>query len=234
MSGLIDAAVVDGVGRLRLTRAGKRNALSHGLVDEAEAAVDRFTAAGVSVAVLAADPPVFCAGNDLVEARADRDNPAADRFFELLVGSPLLWIAAVSGPALGAGVAAVACCPIAVATPDAQFILPERGIGLFPTAVLKYLEPSMGPRAAFAFGFSGRPLGAEEARASGLVNEVVAAEQLDAAVERWVELAVERPTITDAARSSWQGALQLMLASERARQSDRILAAQSFDTEESS
>jgi methylglutaconyl-CoA hydratase len=230
VSGLVAATVRDGVGYLRLTRSDKRNALSHALVDEALAAMDGFTAAGVEVAVLEGDAPTFCAGNDLIEARADRDRPAADRFLGALLERPLLWIARLDCPALGAGVAVVAVCPVVVATPGAWLALPERDIGLFPTGVLTHLEPFAGARASFDLGLTGRRLEPTEAQRLGLVNVVVEPAALDEAIAGYVATAVAKPGVAAAGREAWQDQFRTVAARERAGQLARILAAQSFDT----
>jgi enoyl-CoA hydratase/carnithine racemase len=233
MSRLIDSRIrPDGAGELRLTRSDKRNALSHELVDEALAVMDEWAAAGVGVAVLAADPPVFCAGNDLVEARADRDNPAADRFLGALLERPLFWIAALSDPVLGAGVSVAAVCPIVVAEERAWLALPEREIGLYPAGVVPYIEDQLGPRLTLALGLSGERLGAAAAVEHGLYTEVAAPGQLDARIEHWCTVAGSRPQVTDAARRSWQQHFVTSAAKERGDQLQHILDSQSFAPEE--
>lgn len=228
MSELVVSEIRDGVGWLRLSRASKRNALSHALVDQAIEAMDEFENAGVEVAVLTAEPPIFCAGNDLVEARANPDHAAADRFLRELLERPLLWIAAVAGPALGAGVAVAAVCPITLASDEAWFSLPELEIGLFPSGVLRYIETFIGPRLGLELGISGRRFEAAEARAYGLVNEVVPANELATAVSRWIRVTTARPPVTRAARESWRQLFRTEAVAERAAQLDRILAEQEF------
>jgi enoyl-CoA hydratase/carnithine racemase len=233
MSPLVSAHVRDdGVGELRLTRPAKRNALSHALVDEALAAMDRFEGEGVAVAVLRADPPIFCAGNDLVEAMAERERPAADRFFGALLERPLFWIAALEGPALGAGVAVAAVCPIALMIEDGWLAMPELEIGLFPAGVLPYVEPFAGPRRSLEAGLTGARIAAPDAVAMNLLTEAVAPEQLEARVAHWCAAATGRRQVTDAARRSWQARFRTEAARERAGQLQEILDAQSFATQE--
>jgi enoyl-CoA hydratase/carnithine racemase len=204
MSDLIHAVIDGGVGQLRLTRAGKRNALNGAMVAQALAAMDGFVAAGVRVAVLSADQPVFCSGNDLSEVPERVEDAIALAFIEALVDRPLFWVAAVSGPALGAGVAMVAVCPVSIATETAWFGLPELQIGLFPAGIVPYLEPLLGPRAAFRAGLTGAPLPAADAVTAGLIDEVVAPDALDGRVQARVEELLLRPAVTDAARQAWQ------------------------------
>src|SRR4051794_12889717 len=122
---MIGSWEVDGVGHLRLERPDKRNAINHAMVDEAIDSIGRFVDSGVSVAVLCASGPVFCAGSDLDEPWDTGETPAADRMVAALLERPILWIAAVAGPTLGAGVGLVAACPVAVAADSAWFALPE-------------------------------------------------------------------------------------------------------------
>jgi enoyl-CoA hydratase/carnithine racemase len=230
MSGRVAHAMQDGVGRLRFTHAGKRNAIDHALADEALAAMAAFVEAGVQVVVLEADAPVFCAGNDLAEAQADRHNAASDRFVAALLRMPLFFVAAMATPAYGAGVSIAACCPVVVATHDASFALPERTVGLFPAGVLHYLEPLLGVRRAFELGLSGAPLDAATAADLGLITEAVAPGELDGAVRRWVALLTERPDVTAAGREAWQQRFRTGPVTERTGQLRTILDAQSFDT----
>lgn len=201
---LIASSIEGEVGRLCLTRPEKRNALSHALVDEALAAMDRFSEAGVKVAVLESDSPVFCSGNDLDEVCAELERTASIRFLDALLDRPLFWIAALSGPALGAGVAVTATCPIAVASEDSWFSLPEVNIGLFPTGVLPYLESVMGVRTSFEAGLTGTRFSAYEAAEQGLISEVVSKETLDERVRALAYRLVAQPGVTDAARQAWQ------------------------------
>jgi len=233
MSDLIHCDVrADGVGELRLTRPGKRNAINHALVDEAVVAIDAFEAAGVRVAVLRGDPPVFCAGNDLVEAMAERERPAADRFLALLLERPVFWIAAVEGGALGAGAAVAAVCPITVMAHDAYLALPELQIGLFPAGVLPFLEPFCGPRRSLEAGLTGDRVSAADAVAWSLATEVAAPSELGRRVERWCATATARPQVTDAARRSWQARFDSAPARERAGVLQQILDSQSFAAEQ--
>lgn len=194
----------DGVGRLWFTRPEKRNALSHAMVDEVLAAVDDFVAAGVTVAVLEAEGPVFCAGADVTEALADTANPASERLLARLMHDPLFWVAAVRGPAFGAGVAVAAVCPVVVCASSARFELPEHRLGLFPSGAMTYIEAAVGPRRAVELGVTGRAMSAAEAASCGLVNEVSVDGEVDAAVGRWVDVLARDPLVARNAGRSWR------------------------------
>jgi enoyl-CoA hydratase/carnithine racemase len=199
---LVESSVIGRLGYLRLTRPRQRNALSRELVAEATAAIGAFVREGATMAILKADPPVFCAGNDLDEM--DPDSAAAPDFLKALLTSPLFWVVVVDGPAYGAGVAVAACCPVVIATERSSFELPEWRLGLFPAPVTGHLEAVIGIRAAFTAALSGDRITAADAARCGLVTEVVDATESDAAVSRWVDHLAARPEAADAARRAWQ------------------------------
>jgi enoyl-CoA hydratase len=232
MNALVDSWIrPDGAGELRLSRPEKRNSLSHELVDGALAAMDGWIDSGVQTAVLSAEPPVFCAGNDLVEARADRHRPAADRLASALLERPIFWIVAASGPLLGAGAILAAVCPVVIADERAWVALPEREIGLFPAGVMPYVEEQLGVRRTLTLGMTGERMGAAEAADRGLYTELVESARLEERVAHWCGVAAERPQVTAAARRSWQERFASSGATERAAQLQDVLDSQSFGKE---
>jgi enoyl-CoA hydratase/carnithine racemase len=95
-------------------------------------------------------------------------------------GKPL--VAAVEGVAVGIGTTMLLHCDYTVAAEDARFQTPFVHLGLVPEAAASLLMPRlMGPRRAFELLVMGRPFGAADARAIGLVNEVVPAGEADPA-----------------------------------------------------
>jgi crotonobetainyl-CoA hydratase len=96
-------------------------------------------------------------------------------------------IARVNGHALGGGLEMMLGCDIVVAADDATFGLTEPRVGRIPLdGGMVLLQRQIGHRAAMAMLLTGRRIQASEALAHGLVNEVVAADALDAAVDRWL------------------------------------------------
>jgi 2-(1,2-epoxy-1,2-dihydrophenyl)acetyl-CoA isomerase len=127
----------------------------------------------------------FCVGQDLTEFReasgdiADRlrasyhPNVRAVRALEKPV------IAAVNGPAAGAGLSFACVCDIRIAADSATFIPAFVNIGLVPdSGGTLFISRLLGPARAFEWMTSGRTLTAAEAHAWGLVSEVVEADQL--------------------------------------------------------
>lgn len=172
----------DGVALLVLDRPAARNALSLAMLEALEAALRE--AEGARCVVLAANGPAFCAGHDLRELTAARG--AADggqEFFartmalcsqvmRQVVHHPVPVIAAVEGIATAAGCQLVASCDMAVATPAARFCTPGVDIGLFCSTPAVALSRAVPRKAAMEMLMTGRMVGAEEARALGLINRV--------------------------------------------------------------
>lgn len=104
-------------------------------------------------------------------------------------------LAAVNGPAAGAGLSLACACDLRLAADSATFVPAFIGIGLVPDAGGSFfIERLLGPARAFEWMTSNRRLSAAEALAWGLVSELVEAERLPArAAELAAELAA-RPT----------------------------------------
>jgi enoyl-CoA hydratase/carnithine racemase len=144
------------------------------------------------VAILTgAGEKAFSAGNDLKSQAAGNkiDGPASGfggitARFDL--GKPV--IAAVNGLALGGGFEMVLACDIAIASENAAFGLPEPRVGLAALAGgLHRLPRQIGMKPAMGMLLTGRRVGAREALALGIVNEVVAPAELMAAARRWAD-----------------------------------------------
>lgn len=150
----------------------------------------------VRVVVLTGNGTSFCAGADLnwmketVHYSVDENLADAGRVAEcmhLLYRLPQPTIARINGPAIGGGMGFVCACDVAVAQCDAVFSLSEVRIGLVPACISPYVLKKIGEGRCRELFLSGERLSAERAHALGLVNEVVAPEALDAAVQRRVE-----------------------------------------------
>ena len=147
---------------------------------------------GVKVAIFSgAGEKAFCAGADLAEfltapspviARQVRWERDVWGLF-LSITKPL--IAALHGYVLGSGIEMALCCDIRVASVDAQFGVPEMGLGIIPAAGGSQTLPRvMGSAQALEMLLTGRWLKAEEARRLKLVNQVVPRGDLLPAAER--------------------------------------------------
>jgi methylglutaconyl-CoA hydratase len=91
-------------------------------------------------------------------------------------------IAKVHGVALGGGVGLTCACDIAIASEDAKFAVSEAKFGILPSVIGPYLTNAVGKRQALRLALTTQRIGAAEALAIGLVQQVTPAAELDAAV----------------------------------------------------
>ena len=178
----------DGVATLTLNRPRSRNALSRALLTALGDAFERLSAdETVRAVVIAAAGPAFCAGHDLKEMtayRGDADRGAlrfaelfdlCSRVMQAIPALPQPVIAAVDGIATAAGCQLVASCDLAVAGEEARFATPGVGIGLFCSTPMVALSRNVSRKAAMRMLLTADLADAGEARALGLVNDVVPA-----------------------------------------------------------
>lgn len=186
-----------GVVRLTLNRPEKRNALSRELLGQLAGALDTIAANPTArVVVLAANGPVFCSGHDLGEMVGQPEHACHELFTlctRVMLGLRRLSqpvIARVQGLATAAGCQLVASCDLAVAAEIAAFATPGVTIGLFCTTPMVPLVQAIPAKAAMEMLLTGTPISAERALELGLINRVVAGDQLDAAVKAWTDTIV--------------------------------------------
>ena len=192
-----------GVVRLTLDRPEKRNALSRDLLAKLRAALTAIANdPAARVVVLAARGPVFSAGHDLGEMIGCSEGEYRELFatcsdvmyqFRRL---PQPVIARVHGLATAAGCQLVAACDLAVAAGEAKFATPGVKIGLFCTTPMVPLVRAIPPKPALEMLLTGRPISARRAFELGLVNRVVPADQLDAAVQEYVDAILASSPLT--------------------------------------
>jgi methylglutaconyl-CoA hydratase len=120
------------------------------------------------------------------EAENLRDANALAALMKALYELPQPTVARVNGAALGGGTGLVACCDVVVAGEDALFGTTEVRLGIMPAVIGPYVIAAIGARQARRLMLTGERITAQDAARIGLVHEVVAADQLDAAVERIV------------------------------------------------
>jgi len=186
-----------GVATLTLDRPEVHNAFDETLIARL---ADAFTAAagdaGVRAVVLRANGKSFSAGADLnwmkrMAAFSEAENlDDARRLAELLRvidTCPKPVIARVQGNAFAGAIGLIACCDLAVAVAEAEFAVTEVRLGLIPAVISPYLIRAMGARQARRWFLTAERFTAEQAQAMNLVHEVVAAEDLDACVDHWLD-----------------------------------------------
>ena len=171
--------------RITLNRPERRNALSLVLMQELIAAL---RGVDTRVAVLEGAGPCFSAGHDLSEMTG-RTLPFYQELFtvctelmETIQTIPQPVIAKVHGIATAAGCQLVAACDLAVAEDGARFATPGVKIGLFCSTPMVEVSRAVGRKRALEMLLTGTPINAATAAEWGLVNRVVPAADLDAAV----------------------------------------------------
>jgi enoyl-CoA hydratase/carnithine racemase len=176
--------------RITLNRPERRNALSMALMVELRTALEALGAdPEVRAIVIAGAGPGFSAGHDLGEM-IDPD-PAfvaelfdeCTRLMQAVHRVPQPVIARVHGVATAAGCQLVAACDLAIAEEGARFATPGVRIGLFCSTPMVPLSRAIGRKRALDMLLTGRMVDAATALDWGLVNEVVPAAELDAAVD---------------------------------------------------
>lgn len=192
-----------GVVTLTLNRPEAFNALSEGLLEALQAALDRVASdERARVVVIAAAGKAFCAGHDLKEMRAEPSQAYYERLFAqcgrmmmTIQQLPVPVIARVHGIATAAGCQLVAMCDLAVAAEEARFAVSGVNLGLFCSTPSVALSRNVPRKAAFEMLVTGRFVDAAEAQRLGLVNRVVPAAQLDEALQALTDAIVAKPRV---------------------------------------
>jgi enoyl-CoA hydratase/carnithine racemase len=187
--------ITDHVARVTIDRPEAMNAIDAATEAELEAIWRRIeTDRSVRVAVLTgAGERAFCAGADMKGAAktgleywaAPRPNGFGGIALRTSLDIPV--IARVNGYALGGGFEMVLGCDLVIAAEEAAFGLPEPRVGRLPLdGGMVLLQRQVPMKLAMGILLTGRRLGAVEAHAMGLVNEVVPRADLDIAIDRWI------------------------------------------------
>lgn len=152
---------------------------------------------GLRALVLAGRGASFSAGADLNWMRrmaaagreANRDDALGlATLMRTLAFFPRPTIARVNGAAYGGGVGLIACCDIAIAADSARFGLTEVKLGLVPAVISPYVVEAIGARQARRWFLTGESFDAAQALSMGLLHQVIGSDELDAAVERQLQL----------------------------------------------
>ncbi|WP_306521481.1 enoyl-CoA hydratase-related protein [Rheinheimera sp.] len=168
---------------LTLQRPDKKNALSSSMYLALTDALQQAELdPSVHVVVLRGQENCFCAGNDLADFVAagalNAEHPTV-MFLHALSHFSKPVVAAVAGLAIGIGTTALLHCDLVYAAPGCRFQLPFTALGLCPEAASSLLLPKlMGHQKASQYLLLGEAFDSEEAYRFGLVNQLVAADQL--------------------------------------------------------
>jgi len=185
---LVHYGTADAVASLTLDSQHNRNALSRRLVTELFAGLERAEADDdVRVVLIRAEGRVFCSGADLSEASAGGMEEGARRIVALqrliaTMDKPV--VTRLHGAVRAGGIGIVAASDVAIAAEDATFALTEVKLGLAAAIISLSVYHRMTPRAAALTTLGGEVFTGRDAAAYGLVTTAVAADGLDAEVER--------------------------------------------------
>jgi len=173
----------DGVAQVTLNRPEKRNALSIALRNEIDGCLGELERDDeVSVVVIAAEGPAFCAGFDTSEFAVREPEhmkaveESSDRYHRRLASFSKPLVAAVNGPAMGGGMDLAVLCDVRIAAENAAFAHPEIKFGA--PALYGPLKDIIGGGLARDLCLTGRRIDAHEALRIGLVSQVVPLDQL--------------------------------------------------------
>lgn len=189
MSEHIQTSAQGGIQTIRIARPDKKNALNIAMYSAMRTALEESDRAeDVRVRVILGLPGIFTAGNDIADfLEAGQSGPQGLApvlaFLRALIFSEKPVIGAADGLAVGVGATLLLHCDLAYASPEAVFMAPFTDLGLVPEAASSLIAPErMGYQRAFAFLVAGEPLTAEAARAAGMINAVIARDDLEAHV----------------------------------------------------
>lgn len=200
-------AVEDGIATITLNRPDRLNALSMALLEEMQQAVAQVSEpkSGVRCVLLTGNGRGFSSGADL----SDRDISSGSMpdlshrlrtyynpLITALVALPVPMVAAVNGPAAGAGMSLALCADFILAARSAYFLQAFVNIGLAPDAGSTYFLPRLiGPARAARLAMLGEKLDAATAEDWGLIHKAVDDEDLMPEAMALAEKLAKGPTL---------------------------------------
>ncbi len=192
MAEFVTLEVAEGIGTIRLTRPPMNaiNAVLHAELRGAAEEADRR--ADVRAVIVYGGEKVFAAGADIKEmvtktySDMAADGGALTQSFTAVARIAKPTVAAITGYALGGGFELALCCDRRIVGDNAKVGQPEVLLGIIPGAGgTQRLARLIGPSRAKDIVYTGRFVGAEEALRIGMVDEVVAPDDVYAAAQRW-------------------------------------------------
>ncbi|OHU87001.1 MULTISPECIES: enoyl-CoA hydratase/isomerase family protein [Pseudoalteromonas] len=166
---------------LELSRPEKHNAFDDGVIAELIQCIEHANGLDIRALVLKTQGKHFSAGADLgwMKSMADNnyeenvaDSAKLAKLMSVLATSPHPTVCLVQGAAFGGALGLIACCDIAIASPDAKFCLSEVKLGLIPAVISPYVIKAIGERQARRYFLTAEVFKAEQALALGLIHEI--------------------------------------------------------------
>ncbi|MEP9371528.1 enoyl-CoA hydratase/isomerase family protein [Mesorhizobium sp. KR1-2] len=183
-------------GVVTLTRPKALNALTHGMVQALARALTAWEAdPAVALVVVKAEGRAFCAGGDILDIyNAGRaGNPPVEFFVDeyrlnaAIARFPKPYVALIDGIVMGGGVGISCHGSHRVMTENAQFAMPEVGIGFFPDVGGSHILPRLKDSFGMYLGLTGNRIRYGDALWSGLATHTAKSERLGALIERLAE-----------------------------------------------
>ncbi|KID58762.1 gamma-carboxygeranoyl-CoA hydratase [Pseudoalteromonas luteoviolacea] len=194
---------------LELSRPEKHNAFNAEIIAELIKTIDYANKLDIRALVLKTNGKHFSAGADLAWMKSMADNNyeenVADslelaKLMQVLASSPHPTLCLVQGAAFGGALGLIACCDIAVASPNAKFCLSEVKLGLIPAVISPYVIRAIGERQARRYFLTAEVFQAEKALELGLIHQI--SDNLERSEEYFIEQLLNNgPTAVKSAKS---------------------------------
>lgn len=192
-AGEILTSSAQGIGRITVSNAARRNALTLAMKQQLAAAFEHFDADPATRCIVlgGAGDKSFISGADISEFEQVRGKPeleeaygritSAAQLAPVKVGKPV--IASIRGACAGGGLQMAVSCDMRIAARSSFFMMPAAKLGIgYPYQTLALFTALLGRGATAELFMTGRRVGADEALALGLVNKVVDDDALEQAV----------------------------------------------------
>ena len=235
-------AVTDQVGRIRLNRPEKRNALTNAMLTQLLEAFDRFErSADVRVLLLSGTGRAFCSGVDLADMQATRERHGSfdyellPQVFDCLGKFSKPSVAMVQGAAIAGGCELALHCDLRIGSPAAKFAMPLARLGLvIPCEPAERLVNIVGVGPARDMLLTGDGIEGARAERIGLLSRLVADDELVAETEALVQrLACNAPLSVVAMKRMLNHFGSVLTDPDRRHfESERIRISQSEDMRE--
>ena len=161
------------IATVTLNRPEKKNALNRAMRDRLREFISNETSELHAVIITGAGDG-FCSGMDMTEKMGSHESREQWSLFRSIFNCKTVFIAAVNGPARGAGISFVNACDLAVADPTANFGLPAINYGFYSSVAATTSQIVLPKKVVAKMLFTGLPISAEEAADAKLVNHVSA------------------------------------------------------------
>lgn len=173
-----------------INRPDKANSLTAAMLETLCETFETVSVSGVKATILTGEGKVFSAGADLDEARAGlATSPLWERLSAAVAAAPCLTIAALNGTLAGGALGMALACDLRVAVPGAKFFYPVMKLGFLPQpSDPGRLKALVGPARAKLILMSGQKVEADDALNFGLIDRIIAPEDLLAEARTLVDI----------------------------------------------